>query len=300
MSFYQNPFTHEFRGNWALGDRKFSLGFTCRGNSGRGIDLVAAWGEGPYNLNGNDDDGNLKRTLKIQVAMDAEVFQNWGELAVNAAAGATSLTAVTPREVITALNADTKFAAMFVASLEKFASGTDRVFIKQKFPAERMRFYIVNGQAESVLKFNARAGVAELPVYFDRHSTANSRVFNDSLNTLVYLDPAKVEDQKLIDNAVDEKGLPLNFDYSVVQEDWELLRGRAGDFIFEKTCVDDNGNPLVIIRYNAGAREGDLAKKICFTYDNGAELGAYPTTKAEIPYVLTDGDLIDVECDCGD
>ena len=67
------------------------------------------------------------------------------------------------------------------------------------------------------------------------------------------------DNAQIIATATDSKGKPLGFDYTVVQPDWALLRGRSGLFQFTKTT---GGTSIV---YPAGAREGDFAMKIVET-----------------------------------
>jgi hypothetical protein len=44
MTYFQNPFPSEFRGNWVLGDRQHSLTFVCSSN-------VASSDNSTYSLN---------------------------------------------------------------------------------------------------------------------------------------------------------------------------------------------------------------------------------------------------------
>lgn len=280
MSFFQNVFTYDFEGNWVLGDRQHIPKFVVRRNAGRGDEMVVAWNQGPYDLSGSDADGtNTCDTLEIVFSLHD--FNNWATISVDIASGADDTSAVTPSEVVTALNADTLFAERFVASLSGWVedtSGLKRLMIRQRKPATEMRFYINNGRAEEKIQFNGRAGVAELPTYFDRHTIANRFTYEDCQNHLIALDPtSSTLEQNIILNAVDFKGVSMGYDGTTVQEDWELLEGRSG--LFDFTSNDGSGTVII---YHAGAQEGDLAKKI--VTDSGNTF--------VIPYTLTSGDLI--------
>jgi hypothetical protein len=48
-----------------------------------------------------------------------------------------------------------------------------RVVIKSRKPKHAFKFYVANTGAETKLKFNKYAGVADLPTYMDRHTIAN-------------------------------------------------------------------------------------------------------------------------------
>ena len=297
MSFFQNPFLSEFRGNWVLADRHHIPAFVVPGNKGRGEEVVSVWNQNPpYNLSGNDADGNTTDTLVIRYALRGE--HNWATLSIDITAGAVSDLAVTPQEIASALNANTTFAGFFqaVAAPDRFGNTSGpalyRVSIKQKKPITEFRFYIVNGRAEEVLQFNARAGVAELPTYFDRHTVDNAiaRNFVDGQGAIVDLDPvANAVDAAVIDNAVDAYGRSLNFDSGTVRADWELLEGRSGLFQFSSASSDataDSTSQTLV--YPAGAKAGDLAKKTIIVVDSTAGIA----NTFEIPYTLTSGDLI--------
>lgn len=180
--FFLNPFSEEFRGNLVLADRALSLTFVCPPNAGRGQEMVLSWADGPYDLTGNDDDGVDKSNLTIYYAYDPE-FKAYSSLSIDVEAGSVSSSAVTVREIVTALNADTTFAELFEAALN---SG-NRIYIRQKRDSTRFRFYISLNGAETAIKFNGRAGVAELPTYFDRHIIANRYTYDDSVGMLLPL-----------------------------------------------------------------------------------------------------------------
>jgi hypothetical protein len=289
MAFFLNVFDDDFEGNLLLGDRHHIPKFVCRKNAGRGKEVVAAWNRGPYNLSGNDSDGNVKKNLKITFCLHAT--KNWATLQIDLTNGAASASAVTPEEVVSILNANTLFAERFNAGFGQFETDTvRRVLIRQKKPCTEFRFYIERGQAESVIGFNARAGVDELPSYFAKHTIANRFTYPDSEGRLIQLDPSgSTVDAAIINNAVDFKGTSLGYSSSTVQADYQLLRGKSGIFIFKKITVDGSNRITAIIEYPAGAQAGDFAKKTTYSYTS---TNTNPDKIAEIPYVLASGDLI--------
>lgn len=282
MPFFLNPFTADFLAPWLLSDRQYNPDFKCPRNAGRGDELVVSYGAAPYNLSGNDADGDSKAVLTISFALNER--KNWADLAVTLSGA--SMSAVTPQEVLTSLQANAVFADFFTANLNQDRTA---VQIRQKKPVTNMIFYIKKGRAETVLNFNKFAGVSEMPEFFARHTIAN-RFVTDSQNALIALDPANLDvDANIIDNAVDEKGNSKNFDSSTVRADWQLLRGRSGIFNFQKITVDGSNRITEIIEYPAGAIEGDLARKILYVY-TGAN--THPDQITEIPYILITGDFV--------
>jgi hypothetical protein len=278
MSFFQNPFNFDFRGNWILGDRQQALVFECKRNAGRTEDMVSAWNSGPYDLSSVDSDGDSSRYLKIKFTIDME-YKVWNIIAADL--GTDSATTVDG--IISTLNADPNFATFFIAYKQN-----DKLFIKQKLAVHRFRFFIMNGTAEEKLGFNKRAGVAELPTYFARHEVENVD-FLDGNQCLIALDTSNNVDKAVIDNAVDEKGNSLNYDSSTIQEDWQLLKGRSGIFHFQKCTIDGSDRITEIIEYPAGSVAGALARKINYEYTGG---NTKPSNIWEVPYTLQSGDLI--------
>lgn len=166
MSFYQNPFDADFIQSWVLSDRQYSIDFKCPRNKNNN-DLMLSWNNGPY-------DFSSVNTLTLYYAFDRD-FKNWAALAINVVGDTPSAT--TTIEVMDALNANSIFADYFIAGLESPARGTrelsDRVIIRTKKPKHAFKFYIANTGAETKLKFNKYAGVADMPSYMDRHTIAN-------------------------------------------------------------------------------------------------------------------------------
>lgn len=289
MAFYQNPFSREFQGFWVLGDRQMGLTFRCPVNTGRGDDLVRSYGTAPFDLSGNDDAGNDKGTLTLSFAINPSLNQ-FHELAIDVSDSAASGTAVTVKEIVDNLNNNTTFASYFTATAYPLVGGDKTHFeIRTKRDSTKIRFFVRNIGAETVLKINKFAGVVEMPTYFSRHTIENVANFDDCNSAIIELDTSDAVDQDVINNAVDSKGVSLGYDYTDEQEDWQLLKGRSGIFTFQKITVDGDDRIEEIIEYPAGAVAGDLARKIAYTY-TGAN--TRPSQITEIPYVLESGDLV--------
>lgn len=314
MAFYANPFCEDFQGNWVLADRHQSLSLFCPRNSGRGDERTVSWVDGPFDLSGTDADGNASNILRIYYSLHVP-FERWASMEVDITATATDMTAVTHAEVVSSLNDDNGFSAWFVASQN---SNNSRTEIRSKKSGIDFRYYIDFTNAEASLQFNSRIGIGELPTYFDRHQVLH--LFNSAeainqykdesghltvLNQLVRLNPynystnptGSIVHANIVDNAVDEKNNPKEFSSTNVREDWELLEGRSGLFVFQNVCLDANGDIAQVIEYQAGARAGDVAKRICYVRTGGA--GSNPVQVTEEPYTLTDADLVEPDCtDC--
>jgi hypothetical protein len=288
MPFYLNPFSSDFTGAWVLSDRKYSIDFRVPRNAGRGDDYVVSYGgAGPFNLSGNDSDGNSRAVLTIVFALNDP--KNWTEHAITISAS--NLAATTPTEVISSLNNNSLFSDFFTASLkDDQGNGVFRVTIRQKKPIQQFRFYIKPGRAETVLNFNKFAGVSEIPSFFARHTIANRFTYVDSQNMLIELAPGSSNvDAAVIDNAVDSHGVNRGYNSGTVQADWQLLRGRAGLFNFQKITVDGSDRITEIIEYPAGAVAGDMARKIAYAYTGS---NTKPNKITEIPYTLQTADLV--------
>ena len=302
MSFYQNPFTAEFRGNWVLGDRKQAITFDCPANTGRGVDLVRSYGVAPFTLTGKDSDGSTdNKALTIWFSMDGDLFKDWATITVNLTAAAS----VSLQQIVTDLNADSSFSSCFTASYcasnvppipspfvpvpnSGSSSPWDYIVIRQNLPATRFRFFIQSGGAESLLLFNKFAGIGELPKYFDRHTVANRYTRTDSQNALVYLDTAKNIDSSIIDNAIDVRGNNRGFIHTTVRTDYQLLEGRSGLFTFKKNFPGNTAYPLSVIEYPAGAFAGDLGMLTVYTYSNVSCI----STVMQMPYILSSVDIM--------
>lgn len=282
MPFFQNPFTADFEGNLVLGDRQYVQKFVIKGHTGRGDENVTSWTAGPYDFSGNDAAGNATSTLRIVYALHNT--KNWGTMSVTVTTGAASSAAVTEAEVVSSLNADTLFAERFVATV---SNGS--VMIRQRKPKTEFKFYIENGRAEEKLGFNKRAGVAELPSYFARHTIANRFTYTDSQGHLVQLSAANAVDAAIINNAVDYKGVSLGYSSSTVHDDWQLLAGKSGLFQFTKgPSANAVSTTETVITYHAGAVAGDLGTKTVTQKDAGGLV----VKQFVLPYTLTSGDLV--------
>jgi len=273
MSFYQNPFDQEFEGFLQVIDKRAALTFIVPANINKS-DAQLAWNIGPYDLSADT-------TLTLNYAHDNSP-KNWASLAINVAGSTPAAT--TALEVVNALNANATFAEMFLAEIRAMDGG-ETVFIRAKPGRVKkvIKLYISNSSAEKKLRFNKRAGVAELPDYFARHTIANRFNFEDSVGMLVALDETDaVVDVPIIEDAGFVPGDML--------EDWELLAGRSTSiFTFKKQTVNVNSQVTEIIEYGAGAKVGDLAIKTVMTY-TGVQTA--PDKICKIPYVLQSGDLV--------
>jgi hypothetical protein len=274
MPFYQNVFDNDFIGHLLLEDRQYVLDFKVPANKNKTI-YAYAWAVPPYNTVGNT-------SLTINYSIDAGA--TWYAFSVNVGSGS----AKTPADIAAALNADSNFTNLFTAQAVQLKDQSYRLmFQANSTQRERFKFYISNTGAETVLRFNQMAGVAELPNYFDRHTIANfiahgpggDNTYPDSQGCLVKL--TTPTDNFYISAA--------GLDPTVTQADWQLLRGRSRAFMFHKNTIDGSNRITQTIEYPAGAKAGDLAKKITYTYSG---TNTNPDQMGEVPYVLTSGDLI--------
>lgn len=79
------------------------------------------------------------------------------------------------------------------------------------------------------------------------------------------------------------------YDYTTLMADWQHLRGRTSSFMFTKNVVDGSNRITSQIVWQAGAKVGQLAKRIVNTYTSS---NTTPTTTMELPYILTANDLL--------
>ena len=273
MSFFQNVFAQEYQGYLNTGnDRQYSLTFKIAANQNT-QDFSIAFNPEPFDLSSDN-------TLTINYAWDTD-FKNWSALPINIAGATASETKA--HEVVSALNGNSTFATMFEARVNKNVNENHVLILaKSMRPKQVVKMYISNTSAEKKLKFNKKALVAELPSFFERDTIENRFVFSNSANHLIKLDENDSTDQQIISDA--------GFDFSAMQEDWQLIRGRAsGIYMFKKQTVDVNSRITEIIEFPAGAIVGDLARKTIMTYTG---VKTQPDEIFQIPYVLTSGDLI--------
>lgn len=278
MAFFQNLFNQEFRGNWVIGDRQYSLVFACPGNKNTS-DYQIAYNSGPWDLGSGGEES--EGVLTLNYAWDSS-FKNYASLEINVAGDNASAT--TPQEVAAILNSNEIFSSMFVAEVDNRLSTGSTVSIKSKSgrAKKEIRLWISNTGAERKMRFNKSAGVAELPTYFSRHTIENRFNFSDSAGQLVLLDESNVDDQLIIEEA--------GFVPAEMKADWQLLEGRAsGLFTFQKLTIDGSDRISQIIEYPAGASVGDFARKIKYVY-SGANTN--PSQVTETPYILQSEDLV--------
>lgn len=271
--YYQNPFNSDFIGVLVLGDRQLSLNFKVKGNLNSSVEMIA-WNREPYNLTGNPN-------LTINYSLDSGA--TWAPLIIDVTTTAAILAAVTCQEIADALNANATFQAIFTASVTTDFRAGNYLKIRATKPRERWKAYISNTSAESIVRFNKMAGVAELPSYFGRHTIANLANYPDSTGLLIELsNPVAGVDVAIVSDA--------GLNPAVVQPDWQLFNGNSGIFNFQKLTVDGSNRITQIIEYPAGAGTGDFARMIKYTYS--AASNTQPSQIAEIPYTLQVGDLI--------
>lgn len=263
MSFFQNVFDFEFRGSLFGADRSYQTTYKVPSNVNRS-DYIISSISGPYNLTGNTD-------LTIRYAYDPDL-RNYANVTINVSGSTVSNTTV--GEVVEKLNLNSIFSSYFVAYNQQ-----NKVLIKASKPKVCFRAYVSNSDAETIIKFNKNAPVVELPSFFERYSIENRFVYPElGPNRLVLLDPTDLIDADVITAA----GLdPLS-----PKADWELLRGTNDAFWFYKRTYS-GGKLSSEIKYQAGATEGDLAKKTNYAYDGSDLIGI-----TEIPYILQSSDLI--------
>lgn len=269
--FFQNLFDQEYQGYLVLADRKLSPTFTVPPNKNMQSKQVS-WNPGPYDFSSSS-------ILDFNFCWDSE-FKNWSRVSLDVSGADPASTS--PSEVADALNSNPVFSSLLVASVVK-VNGSDSVGISRNTSKKQnFKFYFSNSGAEKVLGFNAEAGVADIPSYFERHTIENRLLFPDSAGMLIKLDESDPDDQVVIERA--------GFDPSGMKADWELLRGRgSGLFAFKKMTIDGSDRITQIIEYPAGAVPGDFAKRTNYSYSGSNK---NPSQVTEIPHVLVSGDLI--------
>ena len=363
MPFFQNPFPDEYRGNLLLSDRSYQMTFVCPPHSGRGRTILRSIDpgkDGVFDLSGTDAKGNSKAELILHYAIDPNLVQ-FASITIDCV-GADTASEMTVPQIVANMNANSNFSSFFTArtmsSNGKQSAGPPFVIhIESTVPGERIKFYVDNTGTETVLKYNLKSGLAELPTYFSRHNISERFNFSDSTSMLVELslditnitaagsaevttrsdhglttgdtvtiagsnstpsldgshtvtvtgtdtftvavttsvagDRGYVMDE--IQRVVIEEGVNnQNKLYGFVAEDakldWELYSGRSGLFNFTNVIsgVGSISTTTVEIVYHAGAKVGDLARKIIKQYDGSSNL----VNQFEIPYTLEDGDVL--------
>jgi len=271
MAFFQNVFDQEYQGYLVLSDRKLAPTFKVAPNKNL-QSKQAAWNVEPYDL-------SSLSVLEFNFCWDSE-FRNWSSVSIDVAGSDPGVT--TAQEVAQKLNSEPTFSSLFIASVIPLNEGKTVGISKKTGKKQNVKIYFGNYGAEEVIGFNKQAGVSELPEYFARHTIDNRFNYEDSVGMLIRLDETDPVDQAIIENA--------GFDPADMKADWQLIRGRgAGLFTFQKLTVDSSDRITQIIEYPAGSVAGDFARKINYTYISA---NTKPSTITEIPYVITNSDLI--------
>jgi hypothetical protein len=191
MSYYLNVFDSKFTGIWALSDRQFSVNFSVEGNENTTHWFTARNNE-PYDL-------SSKPTLTFNYSFD---FKNYSALAINASTGAGNTAAVKAFEVAAALNADATFAALMLAYVSQDNKGNNVLGVRALRTRPDWRVYISGTSAEQILRFNKKAGIAQLPSYFTRHTISNANNYPDAIGMLQLLDATTTQDQQILNEGL--------------------------------------------------------------------------------------------------
>lgn len=236
MAYFLNPFAEEFRGNLNVADRGHAISFVIRPNNGRTVDIVFSHANPApsttFDLSGSDGNGGDKSVLTLSICVDAK---RYNDLSVDIAG--TTASATTVSEIVALLNADPMFASYFEAApefLQKYDRFPLRVSIKCK--KQLTKFYVKNTGAESVLKFNAKAGVAELPEYFERHAIGNeSYPDGETSNSLIILS------KRIISNTVASPSVVTSYTHGLTSGNIITIAGSNSD-----TDIDGDQTVTVI------------------------------------------------------
>lgn len=264
MSFFQNVFDFEFRGVLFGADRQYQTTYKIPGSIKN--DYMVSFASEPFDLSG-------KSNLIINYAFDPDL-RNYSSINIDISLFAENISQTKTSEVITALNDNSAFRSYFSASQQY-----NKILIKVKVTKPNFRTYISNSGAESILLFNKKAPVKELPSYFEKFSIENRFNYPDlGPNRLILLNPEVEEDAAIILNA--------GLDPENPTPDWKLLSGNNDAFWFYKRSYS-NGKIATEVKYPAGAGVGDLAKKTYYIYEESDLVQVLET-----PYVLKSDDLM--------
>jgi alpha-tubulin suppressor-like RCC1 family protein len=271
MSFFQNVFDFEFRPTLLGADRQYQMSWKLPANTNRS-DYMLSGNAGPFNLSNGE-------ILTINYAYDVN-FVNYSSMDIDISG--TTPEATTAQEIVSTLNSDATFASMFTAVVYPSTTNPqspNKILIKGLNSRGIFRAYISNSGAEKILQFNKKAPIRELPSYFARYTIAER--FNYPTlgpDRVIELDPACPYEAGLISAA--------GYDPAAPKEDWELLQGQNEAYwTYNRTYAD---SVLVSeIKYQSGARPGDLAKKIFYTYSGSDLIG-----QQDVPYVLQEADIL--------
>tara|TARA_Y100000034_G_scaffold38278_1_gene47007 strand:+ start:26322 stop:27191 length:870 start_codon:yes stop_codon:yes gene_type:complete len=286
MPFYMNPFNQEYKGMFPQVDHhafpKPLITYTIPNNKNNSVAMIA-WKVEPYDFSSLPD-------LTINYAVDAN-HQFFAALTIDVS-GATAA-ATTAAEVATALNANAIFTTLFKAKAQNIqetplTASTQSVLITSKKPNDAIKAYISNSSAESKLRFNLNAGIAEIPTYFSKDNITNYHLAN-SAGQLIELDGTDTAiDRPIIRDFLNNQAW-TNAD---LLEDWQMLEGRGGRFKFTINTINGDGQITDSIQWGAGAIAGDMAVRIIRVW--GGATDTSPDEEYEVPHVLTSTDVANV------
>lgn len=261
--FFQNIAPIEFSGDgFPFGQNSFSWKIGPNVNI---FEQFICWNKAPFNTVGNT-------SLTINFSLDNGVYYSPITVAIP------SGTEVTVPQIIESLNNDSTFSAWFVA--QEYNNYKQIMILSRKRDRLNIRTYVSNTSAETVLNFNAKAPVKELPSYYQIFTVDNSPNMPNTPGILIQLDPDDPVDAAIITAA----GLdPLN-----PQEDWQLLAGANNSYLFYIYDYDDSNRVVSKKEFPAGSEAGDVAKQTIYVYSDGL---SSPSTVFEIPYILTSSDI---------
>lgn len=270
MSFYQNPFEHEYHGVMLV-DAGQQLDFVIGPNKNNSTRMIA-WNVESY---------DLTTYVNFAISWSLNGGRDYAKFHYSFTPGI-----YTALQVADILNAQASFSGIFTASSEH-----TRLVISAKEPLpysmNGFKVYINNTpapgesatSAEQAFGFNLKAPVREMPSYFDRHTVANSRTYTNSLACLVDVDEST------------EAWVLTRLGLSITpRTDWELMAGRSNQYKFHKRVINGTNQVTSDIEYNAGSVAGDLAMKTTYFYTAPTDTTA--AVQASVPYVLQSGDLI--------
>jgi hypothetical protein len=280
-----NPFNQEYKGMFPQVDHhafaKPLITYTVPNSKNTNTAMIA-WKTEPYDFSSLTD-------LTINYAVNPD--HGFSALTINVA-GATAA-ATTAREVADLLNANATFAGLFTAVAQSVTENqgsepTKSVLVTSKRQNDAIRAYMSITGAETELGFNDNAGIAELPTYFTKDTITNYHLPN-SAGQLIELDGTVVAvDRVIIRNFLDNQ----TWTNADLLEDWQLLEGRGGRFVFQINTSNASGQPLDTITWSAGAVAGDMAVRTVYVWTDAAD--TVPDEKYEVPHVLTTADVANV------
>jgi hypothetical protein len=276
MAYFLNPFAEEYRGNLNVADRGHALTFVIRPNNGRSVDIVFSHANPAplytFDLSGSDANGGDKSVLTLSICVDG---RRYNDLSVDIAG--TTASATTVSEIVTLLNADVMFSSYFTAApefLQKYDQFPLRISIKCK--KQLTKFYVKNKGAESVLKFNAKAGISEIPTYFERHTIGNETYpEGETSNNLICLS------KPIVANTVASPSVVTSYNHGLVSGDIITIVGSNSDTDIDGdqtvTVIDSNSFSVPINVSSDPGTSGYWAKKIDVDIiANAVDIGGKP------------------------